>query len=63
MALPVLAVALVAHPSIAGCCAAAAATLVGKRGRGDRAAKALKDTCDAKEGSKARQKVNRATYG
>ena len=33
MALPVLAVALVAHPGIASCCAAAAATLAGKSSR------------------------------
>lgn len=33
MALPVLAVALVAHPGIAGCCAAAAASVMGKPGR------------------------------
>ena len=33
VALPVLAVALVAHPGIAGCCAAAAATLAGKSSR------------------------------
>ena len=33
VALPVLAVALVAHPGIASCCAAAAATLAGKSSR------------------------------
>lgn len=44
VALPVLAVAFVAHPGLAGCCAAAAATLMGKSSQGSDAHAKGQDT-------------------
>ncbi len=44
VALPVLAVAFVAHPGLAGCCAAAAATLVGKNCQGSNSHARSQDT-------------------
>ena len=53
VALPVLAVAFVAHPGLAGCCAAAAATLVGKSSQGSDPHVKNRDSADVQDNTQS----------